>query len=148
MVHLSQGRFKSLVVRVEEYFLSCAGYIERDPVRVDLVTEQGMYRGSSCRTYALEQTDPAAPMLHYNLRYRSLVATAQERQGRWRTFLLADDPHAEDIRQEDLVEGDAAKRRRMQREGARPGRRRGRPLKAPHNQEGYFPQFYESAEDA
>jgi len=77
-----------------------------------------------------------------------LAATADERQVRWRKFLLGDDPHEEDIRHADWVKGDAAKRHRMQHQEARPGRRRGRPLKAAPGQEGYFPQFYETTEDA
>ena len=33
--HLWQGRFKSPAVAVEEYFLSCARYIERNPVEAN-----------------------------------------------------------------------------------------------------------------
>jgi REP element-mobilizing transposase RayT len=54
--HLWQGRFKSPAVEVEAYFLSCARYIERNPVAAGLVTLPWKYEWSSCRAYA-------APML-------------------------------------------------------------------------------------
>jgi putative transposase len=146
--HLWQGRFKSPVVGVEEYFLSCARYIERNPVRAGLVTKPWAYRWSSCRAYALGEENPLLHYNEYNVWYRGLGATSEERQARWREFLLGDDPHEEEIRRGDWVEGDGAKRRRMQQEGAWPGRRRGRPRKAPLGEEGYFPQFYEGMEDA
>jgi putative transposase len=78
--HLWQGRFKSPVVGAEEYFLSCARYIERNPVRACLVTEPWAYRWSSSRAYALGEADP---LLSYNLWYRTLGASAEERQARW-----------------------------------------------------------------
>ena len=56
--HLWQGRFKSPAVAVEDYFLSCARYIERNPVEAGLVTEPWLYRWSSCRSYVLGTADP------------------------------------------------------------------------------------------
>jgi hypothetical protein len=40
---LWQGRFKSLVVGVEGYFLSCARYIERSPLRAGLSGSRGAF---------------------------------------------------------------------------------------------------------
>jgi putative transposase len=51
--HLWQGRFRSPAVGVEQYFLSCARYIERNPVEAGLVVEPWEYAWSSCRAYAL-----------------------------------------------------------------------------------------------
>jgi len=66
--------------------------------------------------------------------------------GRWREFVLGDDPREKVARHGDWVEAkSSAQRRRLQREGARPARRRGRPLKPPPGQEGYFSQLYEVA---
>jgi putative transposase len=56
--HLWQGRFKSPAVEVEAYFLSCARYIERNPVAAGLVTLPWEYEWSSCRAYALGMAHP------------------------------------------------------------------------------------------
>jgi putative transposase len=142
--HLWQGRFKSPTVEVESYFLSCARYIERNPLTAGLVTEPWAYRWSSCSAYALgvEQA-----LLSYNVWYQDLAPDATRRQQRWREFLLGDDPQEDAIRRVDWVEGSEAYRRRMQRAEARPARRRGRPRKPPPGQEGYFPEFYEATRD-
>jgi len=68
-------------------------------------------------------------------------------RNRWREFLLGDDPQEEVVRRGDWVEANAALRRRLQREDGRPARRRGRPLKPPPGQEGYYPLFYEGLGD-
>jgi hypothetical protein len=76
--------------------------------------------------------------------YRSLATAPEKGQGRWRELLLGDDPHEEQMRRADRAEGNAAKARRMRHEGARPGRREGRPLQAGPGEEGHFPQFYDA----
>jgi putative transposase len=141
---LWQGRFKSPAVEVEAYFLSCARYIERNPLTAGLVTQLWGYRWSSCRAYALGVQDS---LLSYNVWYRDLGPDAPRRQQRWREFLLGEDPHEEAIRGGDWIEGSEAYRRRMQRAEARPARRRGRPRKPPLGQEGFFPEFYETTRD-
>jgi len=137
--HLWQGRFKSPAVAVEEYFLSCARYIERNPVEAGVADTPWAYRWSSCPAHALGVADP---LLSYNVWYQSLGSDAQERQQRWREFLLGDDPHEELVRRGDWVIGDEAYGRRLQRTAARPTRRRGRPRKPPPGQEGFVPEFY------
>src|SRR5262249_51873137 len=103
-----------------------------------------LLRWSSCRAYTLGEADG---LLRYNVWYQALAASSAERRVCWRAFLLGDNPHEEEIRRGDWVEGSAAQRRRLQQEGARPARRRGWSRKAPPGQEGYFPQFYEAIED-
>jgi putative transposase len=132
-------------VAVEEYFLSFARYVERNPVEAGLVTEPWSYRWSSSRAYALGTEDP---LLSYNVWYRNLAADSATRQQRWREFLLGDDPREELARRGDWIEGSEGYRRRMHRPAARPARRRGRPRKASADQEGYFPEFYEAIGDA
>jgi putative transposase len=139
--HLWQGRFKSPAVEIETYFLSCARYIERNPLVAGLVTQPWEYRWSSCSAYALGVPQPR---LSYNVWYCDLGSDATRRQQRWREFLLGDDPNEEVIRRGDWIEGSDAYRRRMQRLEARPARRRGRPHKPPPGQEGFFPEFYET----
>src|SRR5262249_39677158 len=99
--HLFQGRFQSPVVGGEGYFLSCARYIERNPVRAGMVTEPWEYRWSSCRAYAVGEDNG---LLSYNVWYQTLAASAGERPTRWRAFLLGDDPREEAIRRGDWVE--------------------------------------------
>src|SRR5439155_24406631 len=58
-------------------------------------------------------------------------------------------PKEELVRQGDWVIGEATYRRRMQVPQARPTPRWcGRPRKPPPGAEGFFPQFYDSVEDA
>jgi hypothetical protein len=90
----------------------------------------------------------ANPLLSHNVWYQDLGANAEQRQQRWRDFLLGDDPQEELARSGDWIVGDEAYRRRMQRVGARPARRRGRPRQAPLGQEGSFPEFHEQDQDA
>jgi hypothetical protein len=45
-------------VAVEDYFLSCARYIERNPLVAALVAQPWQYRWSSCPAYALDAADP------------------------------------------------------------------------------------------
>ena len=96
--HLWQGRFRSPAVAAEEYFLSCARYIERNPVEAGMGVEAWAYRWSSCPSYALGTKDT---LLHYNVWYQGLGEDAASRQQRWREFLLGDDPHEEVIRRGD-----------------------------------------------
>jgi hypothetical protein len=88
-------------------------------------------------------------LLAYNVWYQELAAEPALRQQRWREFLLGDDPKEELLRRHDWIVGADAYRRRMQVPEARATRRwRGRPRKPPQGAEGFFPQFYESMEDA
>ncbi|HZU38672.1 MAG TPA: transposase [Gemmataceae bacterium] len=137
--HLWQGRFKSPVVAAEQYFLSCARYIERNPVVAGIVALPWEYRWSSAPAYALGKADP---LLSYNVWYRELGGDDAQRQQRWREFLLGDDPREEEVRRGDWTTGDDAFRRRVQRQASRPARRRGRPRKGPVRAEGFFPQLY------
>jgi REP-associated tyrosine transposase len=136
--HLWQGRFKSPAVGVEDYFLSCARYIERYPLVAGLVGQPWQYRWSSCPAYALGVADP---LLSYNVWYQGLGAVAEQRQQRWREFLFGDDPREEVVRRGDWTIGEEGYRRRLECPGARPARRRGRPRKPPPCQGGFFPQF-------
>jgi putative transposase len=144
--HLWQGRFKSPAVDVEPYFLSCARYIERNPLRAGVVAAPWQYEWSSCRAYALGVADP---LLAYNVWYRALASDAQGREQRWREFLLEDDAKEEIVRRGDWILGEETYRRQMQQPKARATRRvRGRPLKPPPGAEGFFPQFYDASDNA
>ncbi len=54
---LWQGRFKLQPVEQEKYLLACGRYIERNPVRANIVQEAQDYPYSSARFYCLGQDD-------------------------------------------------------------------------------------------
>ncbi len=54
---LWEGRFKSSLVQVEEYLLTCIRYIELNPVRANRVNDPAQYRWSSYRQNGLGQAD-------------------------------------------------------------------------------------------
>jgi hypothetical protein len=123
-----RGQFKSAAVAGENSFLSCARYIERNPIEAGMVTEPWPYRWSSCPAYALVGEDR---LIDYNVWYQGLGGDAPSRQQRWREFLLGDDPNEEVMRRHDWVEGGEDARRRLFRPQACTARRRGRPRKPP-----------------
>lgn len=47
--HLWQGRFKSMVIQKDSYFLDCISYVEANPVRANLVATPAEYLWSSYR---------------------------------------------------------------------------------------------------
>lgn len=49
---LWQGRFKSMVIHKDAYFIGCVNYIENNPVRAKLVSSPVDYRWSSYRERA------------------------------------------------------------------------------------------------
>ncbi|MBU0503873.1 MAG: transposase [Candidatus Omnitrophota bacterium] len=51
--HLWQGRFKSMVIQKDNYFLDCVYYVEVNPVRAKLVSTPADYRWSSYRERVL-----------------------------------------------------------------------------------------------
>jgi len=54
---LWEGRFKSSLVQVEEYLLTCMRYIELNPVRANMVNDPAQYRWSSYRHNGLGLAD-------------------------------------------------------------------------------------------
>ena len=75
--HLWQGRYKSIHIHKDEYFLQCGRYIERNPVRANLVTEPLEYPWSSYGAYARGLLNP---LVTINQFYVDLGKTDQERQ--------------------------------------------------------------------
>lgn len=47
--HLWQGRFKSMVINKDDYFMECVYYVEANPVRADLSSSPADYLWSSYR---------------------------------------------------------------------------------------------------
>jgi putative transposase len=55
--HLWQGRFKSLLVEKEKYLMACGLYIERNPLRANIVSQPDDYLHSSCAFYSGRRQD-------------------------------------------------------------------------------------------
>lgn len=56
--HLFQGRFKSVLVQDNRYFLSVSRYIHLNPVKAQIVTEPWDYTWSSCADFVGLRTPP------------------------------------------------------------------------------------------
>lgn len=54
---LWQGRYKLQPIQWERYMIACARYIERNPVRANLVTQASEYPSSSASFYCQGKTD-------------------------------------------------------------------------------------------
>jgi len=87
--HLWQGRYKSLLIEMESYFLECGRYIERNPLRAKLVTRAEDYPWSSYRHYAFGRADPLVDDDPY---YAGLGPDPAARQQRYRDFVKLDGP--------------------------------------------------------
>lgn len=55
--HLLQGRYKSILVDKDAYFLELTRYIHLNPVRAKIVSNPGEYKWSSCKTYINRKGD-------------------------------------------------------------------------------------------
>lgn len=55
--HLWQGRFKSIPIETDAYFLQCGRYIELNPVRAGIVSHPSAYPWSSYHYYASGEDD-------------------------------------------------------------------------------------------
>jgi putative transposase len=126
--HLWQGRFKSPAVQAQPYLLSCARYLERNPLAADLVAAPWDWPWSSCRAQALGE---ANDLVDPNPYYLELGADPARRQQRWREFLLGEDPKEEAIRRQDWLVGDEGFRQEAAEHRSWPvGRGKGRPRKS------------------
>ena len=88
--HLWQGRYKSPLIEQESYFLECGRYIERNPLRAEIVKKAEDYPWSSYRHYALGETDPLVDEDPY---YSGLGKTPEERQRNYREFMKLKGPY-------------------------------------------------------
>jgi putative transposase len=122
--HLWQGRYKGPAVQRNSYLLSCGRYIERNPLAAGLVMQPWDFRWSSCRRYTLGEVNS---LLTANPCYEELAATAEQRQERWREFLLAEGPKEKEVRRIAGVVGSAVFEQRLEDwQGRRVRGRRGR----------------------
>ncbi len=78
--HLWQGRFSSFPMD-ETYLLAAARYVEKNPVRANLVTEASLWPWSSARAHLSKQDDElvkVAPLLEMVGDWKNFLAEEQE----------------------------------------------------------------------
>jgi putative transposase len=78
------GRYKSCLVRTEEYFLICQRYIELNPVRAGIVRFPGNYRWSSYRANAEGRVDSL--LTAHSIYLRLGLTEPERRQAYMRLF--------------------------------------------------------------
>ena len=86
--HLFQGRYRSLPIEKDSYLLDCGRYIERNPVRAQMVKDPQDWSYSSYCAYAYGvQNDLVSP----SIAYEALANNRKDRQKLYRN-------HVESIR--------------------------------------------------
>jgi putative transposase len=92
--YLWQGRFKSQPIQKERYLLACARYIERNPVKAQIVEKAPIYMYSSALYYCsgikdlITSEDPT---------YRDFGQNLEQRRNSYRQFLSMCDPKEEKL---------------------------------------------------
>ena len=88
--YLFQNRYKSIPIDKNEYLLECARYIERNPLRNNLVKDLSEYRWSSYNYYANGQADY---IITPNLLYNDFGATSRRRRLKYIQYLTESRPY-------------------------------------------------------
>lgn len=91
---LWQGRFKSQPVEKDKYFLTCGRYIERNPVRANLVGCPDDYLYSSAAYYTKGKQDGVTISSSV---YETFIGNRRTRQRKYKEFILGFD--SQDIKQ-------------------------------------------------
>ncbi len=88
--HLFQGRFRSLRIPEESYYLQCGRYIERNPVKANMVKTAAEYLWSSAAYYVHGRKDE---LLTPDLYYEELGRTMLDRQEAYRRLVAIEEPY-------------------------------------------------------
>ena len=80
---LWEGRYRAAAIDADEYFFSCARYIELNPVRARMAAHPREYRWSSYRAHAEGKDDALA---HWHPLFNRLGTSATERQANYRAL--------------------------------------------------------------
>lgn len=84
--YLWQGRFKLQPIEKENYLIACGRYIERNPVRVNIVTAAEQYLYSSAAFYCTGKTDNITIESPY---YSNFGPDVEQRREEYRRFLCS-----------------------------------------------------------
>jgi putative transposase len=82
--YIFQGRYKSLHIEDDSYLLDCGRYIERNPVRAEIVRDAADYKWSSFNFYAYNAQNR---LLTPNPLYAELDTGIQKRQKLYRGYI-------------------------------------------------------------
>jgi len=89
---LFEGRYRSLLIEDERYWVTCMRYVELNPVRAGLVAVPEAYRWTSYRAHGRGEPDP---LVTDHPVYLQLGKTQAERLRNWRAFCAHGTPEAE-----------------------------------------------------
>ena len=88
--NLFQGRYKGLYIEKDDYFLECARYIERNPLRANIVGNLSEYYFSSHGYYSKCRKDD---IISTNPLYEALSNDPEERMKLYRQYVLQNRPY-------------------------------------------------------
>ena len=88
--YLFQARYKSFHIEKDEYLLECARYIERNPLRANIVKELSEYPYSSYNYYAIGKKDD---IITTNILYPTFGRTLEERRRNYIEYVSKPRPH-------------------------------------------------------
>lgn len=88
--NLFQGRYKGLIIDRDEYLLECGRYIERNPLRADMIRHLSEYHFSSYNFYAEGKDDDILTM---NPLYLELASDVDDRMKLYKDYLMQKRPY-------------------------------------------------------
>lgn len=91
--HVWQGRFKSIPIETDAYFLQCGRYIELNPVRAGIVSHPSQYRWSSYAFYTQGKIDK---LITSHSLYDALGSTSSRRQSQYTRYIDEELPKVTD----------------------------------------------------
>jgi len=97
--YVYQNRYKSFLIEDDAYLLECGRYIERNPLRANIVKQSSQYHWSSYRFYTRNIQDD---ILTENLLYSSLGLTGEERRKAYQDYVSKPRPY-ENILDETMI---------------------------------------------
>lgn len=89
--YVYQNRYKSKLIDSDAYLLECSRYIERNPLRANLVTDLSEYPWSSFFSYAMGKADDIITLS--NPMYLELGESAPVRQEAYKKYIYQERPY-------------------------------------------------------
>lgn len=88
--YLFQNRYKSILIKRDEYLSECARYIERNPVRANITKDPSEYPWSSYNYYAKGKKDD---IITPNILYQDFGNTQYERMQNYINYVAESRPY-------------------------------------------------------
>ena len=90
--HVFEERYRCPRIAKESYYLQCGRYIERNPVKAEMVLRAEDYAYLSARYYVKGHKDV---LITENMYYEEMGRSPHERQRNYQQFVGIDEPYAE-----------------------------------------------------